>query len=138
MNVDQLQQRFAGLFPSTLGIRLTRAEPERVEAELPIRDDLCTVPGIAHGGALMAFADTLGAVATVLNLPAGATTTTLESKTNFLRAGRAGSTLRGECTPIHRGGATMVWQTRILDGEKLVALVTQTQMVLTPRERPSS
>ncbi|HVS12445.1 MAG TPA: PaaI family thioesterase [Thermoanaerobaculia bacterium] len=138
MNVDQIQQRFAGLFPSTLGIRLTRAEAGRVEAELAIRDDLCTVPGVAHGGALMAFADTLGAVATVLNLPAGATTTTLESKTNFLRAGRAGSTLRGECTPIHRGGATMVWQTRILDSEKLVALVTQTQMVLLPREPRSA
>jgi uncharacterized protein (TIGR00369 family) len=133
VNVDQIQQRFTGLFPSTLGLRLTRAEPELVEAELAIRDELCTVPGVAHGGALMAFADTLGAVATVLNLPSGATTTTLESKTNFLRAGRAGTTLRGQCTPIHRGSTTMVWQTRILDGEKLVALVTQTQMVLQAR-----
>ena len=135
MDIDQIQQRFAGLFPDNLGLRLTRADTERVEGELPIRNDLCTVPGIAHGGALMAFADTLGAVATVLNLPHGATTTTLESKTNFLRAGRAGATLRGETTPIHRGGTTMVWQTRILDGDELVALVTQTQMVLLPRPK---
>lgn len=102
-------------------------------AELEVRRELCTLPGRAHGGALMAFADTLGAYATVLNLPEGAGTTTLESKTNFFAAGPEGATLRGEATALHVGGRTMVWQTRITDGEKLVALVTQTQMVLAPR-----
>ena len=136
MDVVQIQQRFAGLFPETLGLSLTAVERDRIEADLEVRAALCTVPGVAHGGALMAFADTLGAIGTVVNLPAGAGTTTIESKTNFLRAGRVGTTLRGVCTPIHRGGTTMVWQTKILDGEKLVALVTQTQMVLQPRSCP--
>ncbi len=79
----------------------------------------------------MAFADTLGAIATVLNLPEGASTTTIESKTNFLGPAPTGSTVVGECTPIHRGRRTMVWQTRISTQEgRLVALVTQTQMVI--------
>lgn len=130
---EALEQRYSGLFPSLLGIQLLDASAEGVTAELEIRDELCTVPGVGHGGVLMAFADTLGALGTILNLRDGATTTTLESKTNFLGAARQGRTLRGECTPIHRGGTTMVWQTRILDGEKLLALVTQTQMVLRPK-----
>ncbi|HXG42621.1 MAG TPA: PaaI family thioesterase [Dehalococcoidia bacterium] len=120
-----------GLFPDLLGIRFLEASPETVRAEMTVREDLCTVPGTAHGGAIMAFADTLGAAATVLNLPAGATTTTIESKTNFFVPARSGSRLLGECTPLHRGRRTMVWQTRVTteDG-RLVALVVQTQMVL--------
>jgi uncharacterized protein (TIGR00369 family) len=99
-----------------------------------VRDDLCTVPGVLHGGAIMAFADTLGAVATVLNLPAGAGTTTIESKTNFMAAGRAGTTVTGVTTPLHKGKSTMVWQTRVTNAEgKLAAVVTQTQMVLMPK-----
>jgi uncharacterized protein (TIGR00369 family) len=87
-----------------------------------------------HGGAIMAFADTLGAVGTVLNLPAGAGTTTIESKTNFFAAAPTGATITGECSPLHRGKRTMVWQTRVLlPGDKLVAMVTQTQMVLGQR-----
>jgi uncharacterized protein (TIGR00369 family) len=87
-----------------------------------------------HGGAIMALADTLGGVATALNLQAGAGTTTIESKTNFFAAGRPGETVRAECTPLHRGRRTMVWQTRVTgpDG-KLLALVTQTQLVLEQR-----
>ena len=85
MEFEQLQSMMKILFPGVLGVELTRAEPDLVEGELTIRDELCTVPGRAHGGVLMAFADTLGALATVLNLPEGASTTTLESKTNFLR-----------------------------------------------------
>lgn len=98
---------------------------------MTVRDELCTVPGIAHGGAIMAFADTLGAAATVLNLPPGATTTTIESKTNFFAPATAGSRVIGECTALHHGRRTMVWQTRVTreDG-KLVALVIQTQIVL--------
>jgi uncharacterized protein (TIGR00369 family) len=86
-----------------------------------------------HGGAIMAFADALGAIGTVLNIPRDANTTTIESKTNFISAAREGSTINAESTPIHTGKRTCVWQTRITreDG-KLVAIVTQTQMVLLP------
>jgi uncharacterized protein (TIGR00369 family) len=133
MDVTALQQRTRGLFPELLGIRFLEASRDQVRAELAVRDDLCTVPGVLHGGAIMAFADTLGAVGTFLNLPPGAGTTTIESKTNFLAAARAGSTITGTTAPIHRGRQTMVWQTRIEVEGKLVALVTQTQMVLEPR-----
>ncbi|MGD9891301.1 MAG: PaaI family thioesterase [Dehalococcoidia bacterium] len=118
-------------FATLLGIRYVSVTPERVIAELDIREDLCTTMSIGHGGALMAFADTLGAVATSINLPDGAGTTTLESKTNFFAPARAGTTISGECTPLHRGRRTMVWQTRITNADgRLLALVTQTQIVL--------
>lgn len=135
--IAALHERTKGLFPDLLGIRFGEATPERVTASLTVRDDLCTVPGIIHGGALMAFADTLGAVATALNLQNGAATTTIESKTNFLGPAAAGSTLNGECIALHRGKRTMVWQTRVTaeDG-RLVAVVTQTQMVLEARPSP--
>jgi 1,4-dihydroxy-2-naphthoyl-CoA hydrolase len=121
-------------FAALLGIRYVSASPERVTAELRVRDELCTRPAVLHGGAIMAFADTLGAAATILNLPEGAGTTTIESKTNFLAPAPVGGTVLGETTPVHRGKRTMVWQTRITTGEgRLVALVTQTQMVLEPR-----
>lgn len=131
MDVATLEKHLAGLFPALLGIRFEEAEPERVRASLAVRDDLCTTPGILHGGAIMAFADTLGAVGTVLNLAPGESTTTIESKTNFLSAGKGGTTIAGECTRVHRGRRTMVWQTRVSapDG-KLIAIVTQTQAVL--------
>jgi uncharacterized protein (TIGR00369 family) len=129
--IENLHQRVKGLFPDVLGMRFVEATPERVVAEITVRSDLCTVPGIMHGGAIMAFADTLGGTATALNLPPGAGTTTIESKTNFFAPARTGEAVRGECTPLHRGKRTMVWQTRVTgpDG-RLLALVTQTQMVL--------
>jgi uncharacterized protein (TIGR00369 family) len=128
-----LQARLQPFFPGLLGIRLTSAEPDRVTAELTVRDDLCTVPGVLHGGAIMAFADTLGAVGTVLNLPEGAGTTTIESKTNFFAPGVAGTTITAECIPLHRGRRTQTWQTSIRNPEgRLIAVVTQTQMVLAP------
>ena len=121
-------------FAQLLGIVFTVAEPDRVVAEMPVRDELCTRPDICHGGALMAFADTVGAAATIVNLPEGHGTTTLESKTNFLAAAPAGKRLIAEATPIHRGRSTHVWQTRItVEGGRLAAVVTQTQMVLAPR-----
>ena len=129
--------RLAGLrlpFAELLGIRYTGASKDRVTAELTVRDDLCTVPAVLHGGAIMGFADTLGAAATVLNLPEGSWTTTIESKTNFLAAAPAGSKVLGETTPVHRGGRTMVWQTRITTPEgRAVALVIQTQLILEKR-----
>ena len=129
---DQLQDRLPP-FSRLLGIRLRDVAPERVTAELTVREELCTRPAVAHGGALMAFADTLGAVATIVNLPAGAATTTIESKTNFLAPAPIGAEVTGECTPLHRGRRTMVWQTRLTDADgRLLAMVTQTQLVLDP------
>lgn len=126
-----VQQVLNPLFPGLLGIRLTEVAPERVVASMEVRPDLCTTGGVLHGGAIMAFADTLGAVATFANLPKGARTTTIESKTNFLGAAPAGSRIIGECTPFHRGRTTMVWQTLVRsEAGKLFAVVTQTQMVL--------
>ena len=121
-------------FAKLMGVRILEATPQKVTAELFVREDLCTTNSILHGGAVMAFADSVGALATMLNLPHGAATTTIESKTNFLGAVKAGETARAECTPVHIGRATMVWQTRVLRPDcKLAALVTQTQMVLQPR-----
>ena len=121
-------------FSELLGIELRSVSPERVEAELKVREDLCTRPAVLHGGALMAFADTLGAIATVQNLPEGTWTTTIESKTNFFTAIPAGDVARAECTPLHRGKTTMVWQTRITRGDgRLAAVVTQTQLVTQAR-----
>jgi 1,4-dihydroxy-2-naphthoyl-CoA hydrolase len=126
-----VQQIFKPLFPGLLGIQLTEVSPERVVASMEVRPELCTTAEVLHGGAIMAFADTLGAVATFANLPKGARTTTIESKTNFLGAAPVGSRVIGECTPFHRGRTTMVWQTLVRsEGGKLCAVVTQTQMVL--------
>ncbi|MBN8606250.1 MAG: PaaI family thioesterase [Caulobacterales bacterium] len=119
-------------FAKTMGVQVSEASAERVVGTLLVRDDLCTVGGILHGGAIMAFADSLGAIGGFLSLPEGATgTTTLESKTNFLGSAKAGVTVRGETTPVHRGKRTSVWQTKITtDDGKSVALVLQTQMTL--------
>ena len=118
-------------FAELLGIEFVEATAERVVAQVMVRADLCTRPDVMHGGAIMAFADTLGAAGTIVNLPEGAGTTTIESKTNFIGAAPLGARLTGEATPVHRGRRTQVWQTRITTNEgKLVALVTQTQLVL--------
>ncbi|HKW91938.1 MAG TPA: PaaI family thioesterase [Methylomirabilota bacterium] len=132
MTIDPnlFNERMEGTLSTLLGLRIVEAAPERVVAELTIRDDLRTVGGALHGGTLMALADTVGAAATIVNLPAGATTTTLESKTNFFASGRAGI-VRAEATPLHRGKRTQVWQTRVTDeAGRLLSLTTQTQMVL--------
>lgn len=121
-------------FARLLGIEFISASPEGVVAEMLIREDLCTVFGTIHGGALMSFADTLGACATVVNLKPGQTTTTMESKTNFFARAPMGTKIRGESLPFHRGRTTMVWQTRITSQDgKLIGVVTQTQMVLDPK-----
>jgi len=131
MTLDELNQLLQPLFPGLMGIRLTEATPERIVATMQVRPDLCTTGRNLHGGAYMAFADTLGAVGTFLNLPPGARTTTIESKTNFLGAAPAGTVVSGESLPLHRGKTTMVWQTRISnEAGKLIAVVMQTQMVL--------
>src|SRR5579872_2203635 len=118
-------------FPRWLGITVTLATPDRVVAELTVRQDLCTSGDILHGGAIMAFADTIGALGTVANLREGQGTTTIESKTNFFAASAVGAHLIAEATPLHRGRRTQVWETRLTNAEgRLVAKVTQTQMVL--------
>ena len=129
---EDIQKRFQGLYAGLLQIQILDATPDGITAKLEGRDELCTIPGLMHGGALMSLADTLGAVATMLNLPGDATgTTTIESKTNFIAAASVDGGVTAECKPIHRGRQTMVWQTEIRNSKgKLAALVTQTQMVL--------
>jgi 1,4-dihydroxy-2-naphthoyl-CoA hydrolase len=131
LDAAAITERFKGTLGELLGIRFVEASADRVVAEVDYRAELTTVGGSLHGGTLMALADTVGAAATVVNLPPGASTTTLESKTNFFAAGRAG-VVRAEATPLHRGKRTQVWQTRVTDaGGRLLSLTTQTQMVLT-------
>lgn len=119
-------------FAKALGIRVTQADKTTIRAEMAVRADLCTTGGIAHGGALMAFADSVGALAAFMNLPEGAGgTTTIESKTNFLAAAPEGATLRSETTPLQVGRRLSVWQTKITrDDGRTVVVVTQSQLVL--------
>jgi uncharacterized protein (TIGR00369 family) len=122
-------------FAQFLGIKVTHISPERVTAELPVREDLNNRFNIMHGGAIMALADNLGGTATTANLKDGQSTTTIESKTNFFAAIPIGDTAYAECIALHRGRSTMVWQTRVTRGDgRLCALVTQTQMVLNPKK----
>ena len=126
-----MQERFAGLLPDLMGIVFTDVTPEKVIAQLAVRKDLCTIGDNLHGGAIMAFADTLGAVAAILNMPQGARTTTIESKTNFIGGAALGTRVTGESVPVHKGRTTVVCQTTIRsEVGKLVALVTQTQLVI--------
>lgn len=132
--LEDLQASMKGFFPERLGVELVAAGKDELRAELEVTRELCTLPGRMHGGALMALADTLGAYGTFLNLPEGHSTTTIESKTNFFSAGIEGERVVATTTPIHRGRSTMVWQTRVeREDGRLVALVTQTQLVLAPR-----
>jgi 1,4-dihydroxy-2-naphthoyl-CoA hydrolase len=129
--IDQAQAMLEPLFPGLMGVRLTELTPERVRAEMLVRPELCTAGGILHGGAYMAFADTLGAVGTVINMPADARTTTTDSSTKFIAGAKLGSVVSGDCVALHRGRTTMVWQTSIHSAEgKLCAVVTQTQLVM--------
>ncbi len=127
----ELQPPFADL----MGMRITHLSRDKVEAELIVRAELENRFGVLHGGAVMALADNLGGTATMANLPQGAHTATIESKTNFFAAIPLGDTARAECTPLHRGRTTMVWQTKITRGDgRLCALVTQTQIVIWPEK----
>ncbi|MEZ5819044.1 MAG: PaaI family thioesterase [Hyphomicrobiaceae bacterium] len=118
-------------FMKLLGAELVSATLDRIEARLTVRDDMGNGSGITHGGVYMSFADYLGAIGTVVNLPRGASTTTMESKTNFFRPAKSGDVITGISTPMHKGRRTMVWQTRLTDKDgKLLAVITQTQMVI--------
>jgi uncharacterized protein (TIGR00369 family) len=119
-------------FAELKGVTFVEADQDRVVAKMLVRPDLCTLHHTIHGGAIMAFADSVGAAATVINLPEDAKgTTTLESKTNFIGGAREGTTVTATATPVHRGRRTQVWTTRVeAEDGKLIAIVTQTQMVL--------
>lgn len=126
-----MQGRVKGLLPDTMGIEFTDVTPDKVIARLAVRKDLCTIGDNLHGGAIMAFADTLGAVVAILNMPEGARTTTIESKTNFIGGAPLGTRVTGESLALHKGRTTVVCQTTIRsEAGKLVALVTQTQLVI--------
>ena len=128
--LDSLQSRLPD-YPRALGMVYLEASSDRLVAEITVREDMSNGNGTIHGGALMTFADTLGAVATYLNIPRDKGTTTLESKTNFIAPAPIGTRLIGEATPLHRGKRTQVWETRISTAEgRLVAKITQTQLVL--------
>jgi uncharacterized protein (TIGR00369 family) len=127
---ERLQQELPPL-PRWLDLSITVATTDRIVAELTVREELCTAGSIMHGGAIMAFADTVGALGTIANLRDGQGTTTIESKTNFFAGSPIGTRLIAEAIPLHRGRRTQVWETRITNIEgRLVAKVTQTQMVL--------
>jgi 1,4-dihydroxy-2-naphthoyl-CoA hydrolase len=126
-----LQKLLDPLLPGLLGVKLVSVSEDRVVAEMKVRPDLCTTGGVLHGGAYMAFADTLGAVGTVMSLPQGARTTTTDSSTKFIAAAKVDTVVTAESVALHRGRTTQVWQTSVRreDG-KLCALVTQTQLVI--------
>jgi 1,4-dihydroxy-2-naphthoyl-CoA hydrolase len=132
MNLSaSIQEKVKGLLPDLIGVEFTDVTPDKVVAQLAVRKDLCTIGDNLHGGAIMAFADTLGAVAAILNMPQGSRTTTIESKTNFIGGAPMGSRVTGESVPVHKGRTTVVCQTTIRsEAGKLVALVTQTQLVI--------
>ena len=119
-------------FAELMGMTITHVSPDRVTAEMPVTPELSNRNNVLHGGALMALADNLGGTAAVANLPQGASTATIESKTNFFASIPVGDVARAECTPLHKGRTTTVWQTRITRGDgRLAAIVTQTQLVMT-------
>ena len=131
LDLKAVQAMLEPMFPGLMGVRLTSLSPDKVEAEMPVRPDLCTGGGILHGGAYMAFADTLGAVGTVITMGAGKRTTTTDSSTKFIAGAKVGSTVTAECLALHRGRTTQVWQTTIRNADgKLCAVVTQTQLIM--------
>lgn len=131
--IDKLRSQVPP-FMKLLDVELVSATFDRIEARLAVREDMGNGSGITHGGVYMSFADYLGAIGTVVNLPKGARTTTMESKTNFFRPAMSGDVITGVSTPMHKGRRTMVWQTRLTDKRgKLLAVITQTQMVI-PKE----
>jgi 1,4-dihydroxy-2-naphthoyl-CoA hydrolase len=133
-DIAELQQRLQPLFPGLMGVTLLEVTADRVVAQMLVRPDLCTAGGILHGGAYMAFADAVGAVGTIANLPPGKRTATTDSSTKFMAGARLGTTVRAESVPLHKGRTTHVWQTSITDeAGRLCAQVTQTQLVMDAR-----
>ena len=122
-------------FSRHIGLKITSYSTEKIEAEIKTGPEHSNRAGLMHGGAIMTMADTMGGVGTTANLPEGSATVTVESKTNFFSAIPIGDMALAECTPLHRGRTTMVWQTKIMRSDgKLAAIVTQTQLVLPPKD----
>lgn len=120
-------------FAKLMGVEMTLVTKERIEGRVEVTKDHCTIPDVMHGGAIMAFADNMGGVGAFLNMPPGARTTTVESKTNFLRPIPIGQTARAVTTPVNLGRQLQVWKSEIFrDDGKLAAVVTQTQIILPP------
>lgn len=131
LDLPTLQKVLDPLLPGLLGMKLVSISEDRVVAEMLVRPDLCTTGDVMHGGAYMAFADTLGAVGTFMSLPQGARTTTTDSSTKFIAAAKVATLVTGECVALHRGRTTQVWQTCVRrDDAKLCAVVTQTQLII--------
>ena len=131
MDVAAVQKLVDSIFPGLMGVRIMVAEPDRIVGEMTVRPDLCTSGGTLHGGAYMAFADTLGAIGTVVNLAPGKRTTTTDSSTKFMTGAKVGTVVTGESTPLHKGRTTQVWQTMVRNDQgKLCAVVTQTQLIM--------
>lgn len=130
MDIAEYQRNLPGL-PKFLGMTFTRIEKDVVAAEIVVRPEHCNPAGTIHGGGIMAFADTMGAIGTWVNLREGQDTTTVESKTNFFAAAPVGTTLTAESIPLHRGRRTQVWETKLTRSDgRMVAKVTQTQLVI--------
>lgn len=129
--VKSIQERLDPMFPGLMGVEIVEAHPDKIVARMRVRANLCTAGGVLHGGAFMAFADTIGAVGTVVNLPPNSRTTTIESKTNFMGSAPVDTYVTAESIALHKGKSTQVWQTSIRSEKgKLCAVVTQTQMIL--------
>lgn len=136
-SIALLQNALDAMFPKVLGMRLLEATPDRVRADLTVTPEICTAGNTIHGGAVMTMADFLGASGTFLNLPPGASTTTIESKTNFVATAAAGQRVEAVCEPVHKGRTTHVWRTTVTrEDDRVIAVVTQTEMVLMPRQTP--
>jgi 1,4-dihydroxy-2-naphthoyl-CoA hydrolase len=130
-DLAKVQSILEPLLPGLLGVQLVSLDPDRVVAQMLVRPNLCTTADVLHGGAYMAFADTLGAVGTFVSLPPGARTTTTDSSTKFIAAAKVDTVVTAECVALHRGRTTQVWQTSIRrDDGKLCAVVTQTQLTI--------
>jgi uncharacterized protein (TIGR00369 family) len=135
LDAAAIQQAVAGHLPGLLGIEFVEVSRDRVVGRLRVRPEISTVGGILHGGSIMAFADTLGAVGTVVNMPPGGRTSTIESSTKFIAAARSGTLVTGEAIPLHKGRTTMVWQTTVRgEDDRLIAVVSQTQLMLGERK----
>ncbi len=130
-NIRMMESVLGSMFPKVLNMRITEATKDRVSAEVTVTDEMCTTGQTLHGGAVMTLADFLGASGTFLNLPPGAGTTTIESKTNFVSAAKSGETVTAVAEPVHKGKSTQVWRTTVTRADgRVIAVVTQTQMVL--------
>jgi len=128
--LEQIEASSARLLPGHLGIKVTEATSEQVSGELVVAEHLCTTGGILHGGTIMAFADTLGAIGAFLNLPPDTLTSTVESKTNFLRRVKQGDTINGRSTLVNKGRTLMLWQTNVYRSDnKLAAVISQSQII---------